>query len=88
MEKYGKFLGIPYDFRFPTPARFKERMWNPGDPHVIVPRVFGAGWTVNFATLREKSKVGFYVALVVFSLVYLNGLRGLYKKLAAFRKKD
>jgi uncharacterized membrane protein len=62
-------------------------MWNPGDPHVIVPRVFGAGWTVNFATLRQKSTAGFYVALVVFALVYLNGLRGMYKKLAGARKK-
>jgi Family of unknown function (DUF5808) len=86
VEKYGKFLGIPYDLRFPTPARIKERMWNPDDPRVIVPRVFGAGWTVNFATLREKSTVGFFIALVVFALIYLNGLFRLFKKLSP--KKD
>jgi Family of unknown function (DUF5808) len=86
VEKYGKFLGIPYDLRFPTPARIKEKMWNPDDPRVIVPRVFGAGWTVNFATLREKSTVGFFIALVVFALIYLNGLFRLFKKLSP--KKD
>jgi hypothetical protein len=88
VEKYGKFLGVPYDLRFPTPARIKERLWNPDDPRVIVPRVFGAGWTVNFATLRQKSTAGFYVALTVFALVYLNGLRKLYGKLAGLKKKD
>ena len=88
MEKYGKILGVPYDLRFPTPARIKERMWNPDDPRVIVPRVFGAGWTINLATLREKSTVGFFIALAVMSLIYLNGLRKLYKKLAGFKKKD
>ena len=80
MDKYGKIMGVPYDFRMPTLARIKERMWNSEDPHVLVPRVFGAGWTVNFATLREKSTPGFYIALVIFALIYLNGLRGLIKK--------
>ncbi|MEW6554637.1 MAG: DUF5808 domain-containing protein [Actinomycetota bacterium] len=88
MERYGKFLGVPYDLRFPTPSRIRERMWNPGDPRVIVPRVFGAGWTVNFATLREKSTAGFYAALAAFALIYLNGLYKIYKKLAGLRKKD
>ena len=87
MEKYGKILGVPYDLRFPTPARIKERMWNPDDPRVIVPRVFGAGWTINLATLREKSMVGFFIALAVMSLIYLNGLFKLFKKLRP-RKKD
>jgi|SRR5829696_4565529 len=38
---------VPYDLRMPTIARFKERMWNPESAHVISPRVFGVGWTVN-----------------------------------------
>ncbi|RJP26900.1 MAG: hypothetical protein C4536_14950 [Actinobacteria bacterium] len=81
MEKYGKILGVPYDLRLPTPARIRERMWNPDDPRIVTPRVFGAGWTINFATLREKSKVGFVIALVITSLIYLNGVHKLYKKL-------
>ena len=88
MDKYGKILGIPYDFRMPTPARIKERMWNPEDPHIVTPRVFGAGWTVNFATLREKSKPGFVIALVVFALIYLGGLRSLCKKVKKWRGKS
>ena len=86
MEKHGRILGVPYDLRFPTPARIKERMWNPADPRVITPRVFGAGWTINFATLREKSKVGFVIALAATALVYLRGIHKLYKKLAGSGK--
>jgi NhaP-type Na+/H+ or K+/H+ antiporter len=85
VEKTGKILGVPYDFRFPTPARIKERMWNLDDPRVITPRVFGAGWTINFATLREKNQVAFVIALVVTALIYINGLHKLCKKLARFR---
>ena len=88
MEKHGKILGVPYDLRMPTLARIKERMWNPEDPRIITPRVFGAGWTVNLATLRKKSKVGFVIALAVMALIYLNGIRSLYKKVAKARAKS
>jgi len=87
MEKYGKMLGVPYDFRIPTPARIKERMWNPDDPRVITPRVFGAGWTINFATLREKNRAAFVIALGAFALMYLNGIRRVCKKLQALKSK-
>lgn len=80
MDKHGRILGVPYDLRFPTPARIRERMWNPDDPRVITPRVFGAGWTVNFATLREKSKAGFYAALAAYALIFLKGASGLCGK--------
>jgi hypothetical protein len=81
VEKHGKILGVPYDFRPPTLARIRERMWNREDPRVITPRVFGAGWTINFAALREKSKVGFAVAIAATAFIYINGARSLYKKL-------
>lgn len=87
MDKYGKILGVPYDFRIPTPSRIKERMWNPEDPRVITPRVYGAGWTINFATLKEKNQTVFVIALVATALMYLNGIRGLYKKLKALRSR-
>jgi hypothetical protein len=54
MKKAGKILGIPYDFRFPTLTRIRERMWNREDPRIFTPRVYGAGWTVNFATLKDR----------------------------------
>ncbi|WP_028047539.1 DUF5808 domain-containing protein [Cellulomonas sp. URHE0023] len=42
---------VPYDLRFPTFARVKERMWNPTSTRLINPRVFGVGWTVNLGRL-------------------------------------
>ena len=44
---------IPYDFRVPTLARVKERMWDPEGAHLISPRVFGVGWTLNVGRLVE-----------------------------------
>jgi hypothetical protein len=53
-EWNGRVAGfVPYDFRVPTIARFKERMWDPESAHVIGPRVFGVGWTVNAGRLVE-----------------------------------
>ena len=49
--KTGTFLGVPYDWRRPTVARYKERMWNPDDPRLMVPRVFGWGYDINLARL-------------------------------------
>lgn len=31
-EKFGTFLGVPYDWRYPTKARFVSRVWNPTAP--------------------------------------------------------
>jgi hypothetical protein len=44
---------VPYDFRVPTFARVKERMWDPEGAHLISPRVFGVGWTLNAGRLVE-----------------------------------
>jgi hypothetical protein len=38
---------VPYDFRLPTWARVRERMWAPDKPGLLSPQVFGVGWTVN-----------------------------------------
>ncbi len=50
----GRVLGLPYDFSMPTTAKFAARWWNPADPHVFVPRVWGIGWSVNFAAIAVK----------------------------------
>ncbi|NUU18527.1 hypothetical protein HP550_14820 [Cellulomonas humilata] len=53
-EWHGQVVGfVPYDFRVPTMARFKERMWDPEGAHVISPRVFGVGWTLNAGRIVE-----------------------------------
>lgn len=41
------FLGIPYDWRFPTWSRFKQRVWNADDRRIFTPKVYGWGWTIN-----------------------------------------
>lgn len=38
---------VPYEFRIPTVERVKERLWSPDYPHILVPHIFGVGWTVN-----------------------------------------
>jgi uncharacterized membrane protein len=45
---------MPYDFRGLSTERIAERLWNPADPRVFVPRLFGVGWTLNFGALAVK----------------------------------
>ena len=47
-KRVGKFLWAPYDFRVPTCAVIKERMWNANDKRIFTPKIFGWGWTINF----------------------------------------
>lgn len=59
MKLTGTFLGIPYDWRPPTWARIKERMWNRDDPRILTPQAFGWGWSVNlYQVLRRVGLVG------------------------------
>ena len=50
---HGQILFVPYDFRPLTPARIRERWWNPEDPRLLTPHVFGAGWSLNLDRLKE-----------------------------------
>lgn len=42
---------VPYDFRPPTVEKVKTSLWNPNDPRLFTPTIFGVGWTINFARL-------------------------------------
>jgi hypothetical protein len=53
-QKVGTFAGIPYDWRLPTASVIRERFWNPGDPRVLTPKVFGWGWSINLAALVAR----------------------------------
>ncbi len=53
-RKPKRFLGIPYDFRRPTWARIKERVWNPNDRHVFTSKGFGWGYSINFYELARR----------------------------------
>jgi hypothetical protein len=50
----GKFLGVPYDWRRPTLARYKSRWWNPGDRRIVMPRAFGWGYDFNLAEIARR----------------------------------
>lgn len=42
---------VPYDLRFPTPARVKRSLWSPEDEHLLLPRAAGVGWSPNLGRL-------------------------------------
>jgi len=50
----GRVLGVPYDLRPPTAERVASRWWNPLDPRLFTPRLFGIGWTINFASIAVR----------------------------------
>ena len=50
----GRFLRVPYDWRRPTVAGFKSRVWNPDDPRLLTPRWYGWGWDLNLARLLRR----------------------------------
>jgi Family of unknown function (DUF5808) len=56
VKKTGTFLGVPYDWRKPTVARLKSRVWNPDDPRIFTPRFYGWGWDVNFGRLLRRRR--------------------------------
>ena len=57
MVKSGVFLGIPFDWRIPTRRRLRERLWNPESRQVLVPKVYGWGWDVNFYELLRRVRL-------------------------------
>jgi hypothetical protein len=52
---HGRLLGVPYDVRMPNTERIAIRWWNPLDPRIFVPRVFGLGWDINFGALAVRT---------------------------------
>ncbi|MCL4464553.1 MAG: DUF5808 domain-containing protein [Chloroflexi bacterium] len=49
---HGKVMDFfPYEFRVPTVDRLMSRVWNPEDPRIFMPTMFGVGWTVNLGRL-------------------------------------
>lgn len=47
----GRILGLPYDFRRPTPARIRAEFWAPDNDALLTPHAFGIGYGVNLARL-------------------------------------
>lgn len=51
---HGSIIGVPYDYRMPTADRLLSRIWNPDDERILVPIVFGVGWTLNLYQVRRR----------------------------------
>lgn len=45
---HGTILGIPYDFRPPTPEKVRNTVWNKETSKIFLPHAFGIGWSINF----------------------------------------
>lgn len=53
----GTVLGLPYDFRLPTPERVVREFWDPDNDALLTPHTFGVGYGVNLARVaRELSR--------------------------------
>ena len=50
------FAGLEHDWRRPTLARAKSRMWNLEDPRLFPPKSFGWGKTINFYWLFHPGR--------------------------------
>lgn len=52
----GRVVGVPYDFRVPTPQRLRAAFWNEENPSLFSPRVVGIGWDLNFYRVLHPFK--------------------------------
>jgi len=52
--RHGRLWGIPFDLRPPSGDRVREAWWDPTSDRILVPRVFGLGWTVNVGALAVR----------------------------------
>lgn len=44
---------VPYDFRMPTVARFRETYWSPNGP-IISSKLWGVGWALNLGAIKAR----------------------------------
>lgn len=51
---HARFGGVPIDLTPPTSERIAVTWWNPRDPRIFVPRVFGLGWAMNLGAVAVK----------------------------------
>jgi hypothetical protein len=50
----GSLLGIPYNFELPTPGRAKRALWDPSSDRLLVPHLYGWGYSLNVHALGRK----------------------------------
>ncbi|MFF0776547.1 DUF5808 domain-containing protein [Nonomuraea wenchangensis] len=53
-EARWRILGLPVETRGPVSAEVRSRTWDPANPRLVVPRLFGLGWTLNLGALAVR----------------------------------
>jgi hypothetical protein len=53
-QPQGTYAGLPYDWRRPSLARARARLWNPGDPRVFPPSRSAGGWPSTSTGWRTR----------------------------------
>ena len=52
-----RVLGVPVELRGPLSAEVRSRTWNPESTQLFVPRMLGAGWTINLGALAVRLRL-------------------------------
>ena len=50
----GRVVGLPYDFRAPTPNKVLREFWDPHNDALFTPHAFGIGYGVNLARVVRE----------------------------------
>ncbi|HAM44831.1 MAG TPA: hypothetical protein DCM67_07440, partial [Propionibacteriaceae bacterium] len=52
-----RLFGIPIETRGLLSGHVRSRIFDPANPRIIVPRLLGAGWTLNLGAVAVKLKL-------------------------------
>lgn len=50
-----RVFGIPVETRGPVSAEVRSRVWDPANPRLFMPRLFGVGWSVNLGAVAVRA---------------------------------
>ncbi|MDR1449136.1 MAG: DUF5808 domain-containing protein [Propionibacteriaceae bacterium] len=50
-----RILGVPVETRGPVNAEVRSRTWDPANPRLFTPRLFGIGWSVNLGAIAVRA---------------------------------
>jgi len=70
MKKQGTFLGIPYNWQFPTWKEINKRVWNKADHRLFPPKAYGWGYTINLYELVHHRKKLFAVIVIILVIIF------------------
>lgn len=69
MEKQASFIGIPYNWQWPTWKGINKRIWNKSDHRLFPPKAYGWGYTINFYELLYHRKKLLAVIIIVLAVL-------------------